>query len=196
MLSRRAFLITTAASAAGLIVPSWLAQAKTFIDTFEEPLIEAPPHSQEMLYATDFGDGNYRFSLGDPWTEPPDLTWREYLDRYHYGMSLEEFYGVDSLKDLTHGYDDVVPDYTIMDAWIPNDSPDALAYRILESYDLGPAFGTGHSEGEIDFVRGPIPGSDATFVTVPDHLSLSLLQKRLNEVNSGLEIQLAVNPYV
>jgi hypothetical protein len=70
----------------------------------------------------------------------------------------------------------------VLDTWIARgEAPDALAYAYLEPLDIGPEPGAGSVVGRIDFVNGPCPGNDSRFVSVPDLLSLSLLQKRLNQ---------------
>ena len=55
--------------------------------------------------------------------------------------------------------------------------------------DLGPQLGGGDTVGRIDFVDSPCPGNDARFVSVPDLLSLGLLQKRLNQIDNTVRIK-------
>ena len=43
--------------------------------------------------------------------------------------------------------------------------------------------------GEISFYDGVSPGNDDQFVHVPDYLSISLLQKRLNEIDGTVAVK-------
>ena len=43
--------------------------------------------------------------------------------------------------------------------------------------------------GEINFYDGLSPADDSQFVDVPDDLSISLLQKRLNEINGTVAVK-------
>ena len=70
------------------------------------------------------------------------------------------------------------------------DSPNAKAYRLLKEYDLGPDFNSPDAVGEIVFADCPFPGSDYLGVQAKDLVSLSLLQERLNQLNTGIHVQM------
>ena len=78
-----------------------------------------------------------------------------------------------------------------MDFWCRTDSPNARAYRLLEKLDLGPNLTGKDAVGEINFIDGPCPGNDYLGVEAPTQLDISLLQKRLNDLNTGIRITIA-----
>ena len=190
MISRRTFLKASVAAASGLILPDWLVKAETFIEMEGEPYLEKPARSETILHAVDWGDGEYRFALGDPREEPPKMTWQEFLDKAGF-ESLNEFYGSDGPEDNRVDLYDEANFFDPLDWWVRHQSPDVKAFRYLESLNLGPDFGIRDSVGEIRFYDGVSPGNSAIFSAVPDDLSLSLLQKRLNDLGEGvlLEVQ-------
>ena len=70
-------------------------------------------------------------------------------------------------------------------------APNALAYHKLRALKLGdsarPDSKSGWSEG-IDFIDGFNPGNNSLFARARDPVAISLLQARLIELESGLEI--------
>jgi hypothetical protein len=187
MISRRQFLIGAAGAAAGLILPEWLLRAERFIDGEGAPYLETPDRYRDTLHATDWGDGQLELSLGDPRQDIPRLTWEEYAQRY-FGMTFDELavdcWGLEPRKAAEEGLtaEGEVPYWEVLDQWVHYDSPSAAAFTYLESLDLGRDFGAAGGLGQINFIDGPAPGNDSRIVTVPDNLSLSLLQKRLNDL--------------
>ena len=190
MISRRQFLIGAASTAAGLILPSWVRAAERFIETEDAPLLELPTTARTRVNAV-FLDGidDIRLLIGNPYEGPPRLTWFQYFERYYgdeYG-SFEEFalegYGVP--LNPTGEADD----WVVMETWLSRDeAPDTKADSYLEQFDIGPVLGAGDTVGRVDFINGPCPGNDSRFVSVPDLLSLSLLQKRLNQIGTNTEL--------
>jgi hypothetical protein len=59
---------------------------------------------------------------------------------------------------------------------------------LLEEFDIGCSLGDGKVVGSIQFTVGASPGVDYLGVEVPDAVSISLLQKRLNELESGIRL--------
>jgi hypothetical protein len=193
MISRRQFLIGAAGAAAGLILPDWLVRAERYVEEEGTAYLEAPEHLSDTLYAVDWGDGNFQLFLGDPQQDVPDLTWREFADRY-FGMAFDEFVvdhlGMKPREAVAAGIleEGLAPEWNVLDQWVYHDSPSALAFSYLDNLDLGPDFGRAGGAGQIDFIDGPAPGNDSRIVSVPDHLSLSLLQKRLNDLREGVRV--------
>jgi len=190
MITRRTFLQASAAAAAGLILPSWLVQAENYIDIEARPFLESPTRSESTIYAVN--DGNdYYLALGKPLDDVPKMTWRELFASRFSCDSFEEYFGTDDPEELK-GYhlDDLAPEYEVWDYWIAEGCEYAQAHDFLKTYDLGFDFNRENGIGEIDFVEGPCPGNDSKFVTVPDHLSLSLLQKRLNQIDGTIKVAL------
>lgn len=196
MLNRRAFLLASAGMGAstvgGLILPEWLRQAERFIEAEDKPLIEHPRQESTVINAFNLdGENNYRLVIGDPYEEPPAMTWLEYYRLYHgdeyesFTEFTEEFFGGPAQP---HAEAD---SSVVLDTWLAsNEAPDTAAYHYLEQMDIGPVLGDGDTVGQIDFVNCPCPGNDSRFVTVPDLLSLSLLQKRLNHVDGTTLVRL------
>ena len=182
--SRRQFILGTAA---GLILPSYYDKVFTFFENHGEPLLELPASSDIELFAVDWGNCGPQLHLGDPHTEPPEMTIREFAERYCGGTEqyLEE-YGYEE-SDL----DSLMDYYDVLDTWIYNDAPAARAYRLLEDMDLGPDLSGEDSVGEIRFIDGVSPGNDSFWCEAADEVSLSLLQKRLNELNTGIRVTMA-----
>ena len=80
-------------------------------------------------------------------------------------------------------------DLDALDTWIIIDSPHAKAYSYLQELDLGPDLQGNHAVGGIKSISGG-PGSDYRAMQAEDHVSLSLLQERLNQLNTGIRIEL------
>ena len=76
----------------------------------------------------------------------------------------------------------------VVDTWARVDSPNAKAFRLLEDLDLGPNLVGKDAVGEIRFIDGPCPGNDYLGVEVDCDITISLLQKRLNELDTGIAI--------
>ena len=81
-------------------------------------------------------------------------------------------------------------EWTVWDWWGPRDSCTARAYHYLESLDLGSEFDGPNAVGGLDFVDGPCPGNDYLGVEALDPVSVSLLQKRLNDLGTGIKVEL------
>jgi len=180
-ITRRQFLLSTAGAAAGFILPSFYTRVLAFVDQFGEPLLESPPLvREELIVCTDrFNELN----LGDPYYEPPPITWREYADKY-YGGSLEEL--VENWEIPARAIDKEVPWDVMIDAFIRTDSANAKAYRMLESLDLGPKLTGPDAVGGLVFTDGACPGNDYLGVAAEDDVTISLLQQRLNDLGTGV----------
>mgnify|MGYP001551318711 CR=1 FL=1 len=182
-LTRRQFLLSTAGAAAGFILPSFYSRALEFLDQFGEPLLEPPRVVREELIVCYDRDGE--LNLGDPYCEPPRMSWREYADKYYGGNMLEvaEGWGLESRQ-----FDETAPWDVVADAFIRNDSPSAKAYRLLESLDLGPELTGRDAVGGLIFTDGACPGNDYLGVSAECDITLSLLQQRLNDLGTGIRI--------
>jgi len=66
----------------------------------------------------------------------------------------------------------------------------ARAYRVLEKYDIGSTLFDANAVGEIQFHDGPAPGINSLWVQAQGLVSVSLLQKRLNDLGAGIRIEL------
>lgn len=183
-ISRRQFILGTAA---GLILPSYYEKIFSYFENTGEAFLEAPRQTEIELFAADGGGDSYELNWGDPWEEPPEMTVREFSRRFY--SDEEEFldaWGEDWVTDWNAPMD---WDY-ILDFWARTDSPRARAYRLLEDFDLGPDLTGAEAVGEIRFIDGPCPGNDYLGVNAPTQLDLSLLQKRLNDLDAGIRIKI------
>ena len=81
-------------------------------------------------------------------------------------------------------------EFTVEDWWIMQDSPYARAYHYLEGIDLGPELSGAGVAGGLDFYCDGAPGNSYLAVDAVDDVSLSLLQQRLNELGSGIKVEL------
>jgi hypothetical protein len=185
-ISRRHFIVGTAA---GLILPSYYDKALAYLENHDEPLIEIPRQVHTDLFAVGQGAGNgFQLNLGDPWAGPPVMTIREFAVE-HCGS--EEAYQEEWCDGEEVDFDDFVAPEIVVDFWARTDSPNARAYRLLKRLDLGPELTGEDAVGEIRFIDGPCPGNDYLGAHAPSQLDISLLQQRLNDLNTGIRISMA-----
>jgi hypothetical protein len=193
MLSRRQFLVGLAGASAGLILPEWVLHAERYIEGEGAPLLETPARTFDTLHAIDWGDGAFQLFLGDPGQSAPKLSWGEFAERYfgmEYGEFVSEHLGLAPGEAIGQGYDeeDEVPEWEVVDQWVYQDSPSARAFEYLEGLQLETDLGGTHTLGSIDFIDGPCPGNSSRIVNAADELSLSLLQKRLNDLGECIRV--------
>ncbi|HIE77935.1 MAG TPA: hypothetical protein EYP92_03820 [Candidatus Thioglobus sp.] len=190
MISRRFFLKGTVATAAGLILPSWVVHAERYIEGEGLPFLEPLKSHQNTLFAVDWnGEGVYELSLGDPFAKPDlHITWEEYIERYTYVETLQDYFEGEDPIDIP-GPDELVGERQVYEAFEYWKKPSRQAFRYLYDLDLGPELDGDNGVGEISFYDGVSPGNDDQFVHVPDYLSISLLQKRLNEIDGTVAVE-------
>lgn len=181
--TRREFII---GAAAGLILPSWFDRALAYYENTGEALLEVPRNAGiDMIACSELGiDSGFELNLGDPFEEPPEMTVRDYARRY-FGNEENYLYMME-LED--EDFDQKMDFWDYVDTWAYTDSPNARAYRFLESLDLGPQFSGQDAVGEIRFIDGASPASDYLGAHAPSELDIALLQKRLNDINAGVRI--------
>lgn len=189
--SRREFLLGSAGAVAGLILPSYYDKVFTYFENTGEPLIEAPRDPKIQLYAVDRGGYGLELNWGDPWTDLPEMTIRELAERYWGGV--EEY--LEACDGEEVDLDALADSYMVIDCWGPKDSSHARAYRLLENIDLGPTLSGAEAVGGLEFIIGGTPASYYRGVEAVDEVSLSLLQKRLNDLNSGIGISMDKRHY-
>ena len=76
------------------------------------------------------------------------------------------------------------------DTWARTESPNAIAYRYLDRLNLGSQLDGEKAIGGIRLIDGPMPGNDYLGAEAEDAVSVSLLQQRLNELDTGVRIEL------
>ena len=184
-ISRRQFILGTAA---GLILPSYFDKVFSYFENSGEALLEVPQNAEiEMIACSELGGDAYELNLGDPYQEPPEMTVREYANRYFGGE--QEWLECNGYED--DDFERVMDFWDVIDTWAYNDSPNAKAYRLLESLDLGPQLTGANAVGEIQFIDGASPASDYLGAHAPTQLDIALLQKRLNDLDTGILITIA-----
>ena len=184
-ISRRQFILGTGA---GLILPAYYDKVFTFFENHGEPMLEIPKQASRTMYAYAWGDG-FEFLLDGRETEPPwGMTRREYAQRY-FGSEQEYIEACEYDPDHIDWDEPEYPPCVDM-AWSRNDSPAAKAYRLLDGIDLGSKFNGDDAVGHLEFMDGPNPCSNYLGVQTEDPVSVSLLQKRLNDLNTGVRVSL------
>jgi hypothetical protein len=182
--TRRQFILGTAA---GLILPSYYEKVFAFFENHGEPLIEVPKHADLDMYAVGIGLGEYQFNLGMPLLEVPKMTVREFAHRYYEGADIYRVYRCwEEDEEIDWGAE--MDPLDVLNHWVLTDSAHVKAYRLLEQLDLGPDLEGGDAVGRINFIETPGPGSDYMGAHTDDLVTLSLLQKRLNDLNTGIRI--------
>jgi hypothetical protein len=193
-ITRRQFLLGTTA---GLILPSFYERAYSFFENHGEPLLIVPKGSEETLYAcSDFGQPpRLQLQLGAPGEGPPDMTIREFCLKYEEGDPetwwREQWLGADESESIDIDIDMPMDEFAVADRWLREDSCTARAYRYLESLDLGANFNGPNPIGGLDFIDGAYPGNDYLGVEAFDPVSVSLLQQRLNDLGTGIKIEMS-----
>ena len=183
-ISRRQFILGTAA---GLILPSYFDKVFSYYENTGEALLEVPQNAEiEMIACSELGGDAYELNIGDPYQEPPEMTVREYANRYYGGE--QEWLECNGYED--DDFERVMDFWDIIDTWAYNDSPNARAYRLLEDLDLGPQLTGAEAVGEINFIDGACPGVDYLGAHAPTQLDIALLQKRLNDLDTGIRISI------
>ena len=180
-ISRRQFILGTAS---GLILPSYYDKVFTFFENHGEPLIEIPKQADTELLIV---DEYLQFHVGDPCAEPPEMTVRAFALE-HCGS--EEAYQEDWCDAEEVDFDAFQDPEIVIDYWARHDSSNARAFYLLEGLDLGPDLDRKNAVGEIRFIDGACPGNDYLGVEAADQVSISLLQKRLNELDTGIRISM------
>ena len=183
-ISRRNFILGTAA---GLILPSYYDKVFTFFENHGEPLLEIPKQASRTMYVYTWGDG-FEFLLDGRENEAPvGMTRREFARRYFGG---EQAY-IDAYDfDPAYVHFDE-PEYQdwVDTSWARNDSPAAKAYRLLDGLDLGSDFHGEDAVGHLDFMDCPNFCSVYLGVQTEDPVSVSLVQKRLNDLDISIRIR-------
>jgi hypothetical protein len=189
-MNRRHFLLSTAASGLGLIVPGVAERVLTAVAKTKAPLIEPAARASRLLFAVRLGR-YYQLNLDMPEPRFPETyraTWRAYLLE-EYDGDLEQ--GMEEWEIRPEQLDQVHEFETDVERWAATESPNARAYRLLDDLDIGPVLrDSAGSLGHIEFVDGACPGNDYIGVHVHDDVSLSLLQVRLNDLRTGIGIGL------
>lgn len=189
-ITRRQFLLGTAA---GLILPSFYDKAHSFFENHGEPLLIAPKRPGEILYAcSDRTEQGYQLLLGHPESVWPDkMSVREFCLTFGEGDPetwwREEWICTD--EPVPVDLDADMDQFAVEEWWLALKSPLSQAYHYLQCLDLGPQLQGSRAVGGLDFGIGGSPGMGFVYVDAVDEVSLSLLQHRLNVLETGIEVR-------
>ena len=131
---------------------------------------------------------HYTLFEGEIETSIPDFTfmsWREFADEYlRDPEGSVELWEQDEIDP-----DDYVDQGFAEETWILQASSNGRAYNILSGYELNLTGSEPGKAGFIDFVECPSIGSNYRGVECDD-LGLALLQKRLIDLDAGIQLKL------
>lgn len=198
MITRRGFLLGGAATtASGLILPSFFERALAHVENHGEPLLEAAGGASEQLFASYDNISSWVLSVGEPLDEVPVMTYAElWTEQYgsfeeglvvDQGFTLAELESDPELRACIPDPDDAAPDWQVLDSIT---LPEAEAYHLLSSLDLGPWNDYDEALGDLVFWDGPCPGNDYRGVHAESDIALSCLQHRLTQLDTGIELRL------
>lgn len=214
-MDRRSFIVSAACA---LLTPGFLRDAARTLERTSSPLLVPPDSPSRTLYALRgaklTGPGYFYDLWLDSVREDPNddffyMTWREYLSARGYRVRgkdralaklLLKFYEEhlalngetdgERLKEARALLDEPANGDFLLDQWKSWGSPQGKAYNELFDLDLGPDPRLRRGTGSVDFIDSPSLGYYACSVEVDGCLSLSLLQGRLNELGTGLQIEI------
>jgi hypothetical protein len=182
--TRRQFLLSTAGAAVGAIIPSFYFRALEFFEQFGEPLLVAPPQAMQDLCVLN-NCGEIELCLGDPFAEPPKLTFREYFTEFEPDgfETFEDRWGL-TPADL----DSPMNEEYQWDMWFMHHGPSPRAHDYLQSLDLGKDLYGPNAVGGLDFFEQSNMVSTWRGVRPDDEVTLSLLQQRLSDLGTGIRV--------
>ena len=180
------------------------------------PLLTAPKNSTRMMYALrgeSISGAGYFYDL---WLDEPEdnlsdpffeMTWREFFQAKGYGsddrelaqelLSDQMYYRFEDeeeeakkIEGAIAALDETPEGDFLHEEYLSWGSPQGKAYNILAGLDLGHEYDPEKTVGCINFIDSPSLSYHACSVEVEDCLSLSLLQAKLNELNTGIEIEI------
>jgi hypothetical protein len=181
-ITRRFFLY---GGAGALTTLSFAKRAAAYAERRSTPLLIRPDHAAQDLYIT--ADGY--FYLGRP--DFPEIpTWREYFEDYTGQFVDDHLMECWDLKN-DEKLDEVMNPCIWEDYCSNKFAPNALAYHKLLALKLvdsaRPDSKSGWPKG-IDFIDGFNPGNNSLFARATDPVAVSLLQARLIDLGTGVEI--------
>ncbi len=188
--SRRSFLV----GAGSIITAAFVKEALEFTSDAKTPMIgqhvaarvDMPYWNKHIFYEA--VDDHWRLHWGEPQFEIPEPQLLIENLRFH-GHALTTQSQINNFCNDTGWTEEELfapmDDFAWEDQWDHNLSPEAQAFTFLEKYEVFPLGSKGRREGLVVFESYPNPMSNSRWVEVHDHLSLTLLQARLDELRLG-----------
>jgi len=186
MITRRQFLIGTAA---GLILPDWLLKAEQYLRNEINPLLETPKITNDILTAVDEGN---RYKLYLNYEPDPHLssTWRERIERYDLanGESFDDYDLTLALWGYHSNLLEKLDNDTSLAIMLEGDGPAKKVYELLEKLNIGSVLTDGQHVGQLIPSHDMMSSNYEPIVFALDEITLSLLQKKLNDLNAGVSV--------
>lgn len=184
-MSRRFFVIGSGA----VVTSAFAKDAVRFVERTSRPLLIAPDQVETDLFYYDNGE-SFALTVG-PYQSVDDVpvpTWREYYAKF-VGRPIETEEDIKRIwqQDCIsrEEIDCMIPDQCWAPYWEYYLSPNAQAYQLLQSLDLGPLrkrSGLRLWKGHLIFDEFLRPGDSSRIADAQDAVTLSLLQARLIEL--------------
>ena len=191
MINRRSFIIRSA----GLLTLTLLDRFETYLANHGEPMLRSPKNPYRTIYVHSEPDHtiSYHSDLVEADCAPDWQTFLTEFLGYKLPFSTQDFRRIREDWDVWPrqlGQD--VPSRIWYPYWELNESPEAQAYVTLEKLDIDRRISKGdRTAGGIYFNDlGYHPGHIFKAAQCKDLLSVSLLQARLNELKTGLAIEM------
>jgi hypothetical protein len=180
ILTRRSFL---AGIGAGLIAPKVVDQFWDYLAIHGEPMVPAPRDPVATLFVSEADDFLVFMRHMDRRTWADLLALDDY-DLLHRAETLDYW----EITEAQLG-EEISPRAYM--AWSSRDLLVQRAADLLMSLDLGHLHNRADAVGGVRFQQPPYKSKSWQYACCEDALSVSLLQLRLNELNTGIRLTLA-----
>jgi hypothetical protein len=193
-MDRRSFII---GAGSAILTAAFYRDIVRYAERKDEPLLLRPDDVRQTLYAIRQGDG-YSLWLDNHPDEEPDwgMTWAEFYQHsegYDWDDAITEIanrFGIED-EDAAAYAAQTVDEDELLEWHYHNELGSGLAVQFFQDVDLGPDFTAGIGRGEVCFADYRCAGPDRWCSEAADQLSLSLLQGRLNELGTGIEVKIS-----
>lgn len=190
---RRSFLV---GATSALLTTAFYRDVRRFIEHKDEPLLIKPNDVRHTLHAV-WHDGAYSLWLDSHPDDEPNwgMSWAQFYehtkgcDRDEAIAEIVSYYGLDQ-EEAEARADEVVDENELLEWHYDEELGTGQAVRFFRDLDLGPDFATGIGRGKVSFADFRCAGPDRWCSEAADMLSLSLLQARLNELNTGVQVEI------
>jgi hypothetical protein len=199
-MNRRSFLVGSGSILTSAFVDkaNWFLRNKNSVVPFAEA-----KETANTIYFVDLGNQNFDLRMGNPEYGLPDLTFRQWLEKYEYplnfelqgdeGINKESFEKLMSWHDVeTDQLDEIAPFELYHRKWELTDSPFARANLYLRDLDLfNDSASNGELLGDLEFIDQHRMHHGYTLgVASEDPLTASLLQARLLELGKNISVKI------
>ena len=199
-MNRRSFLVGSGSILTSAFVDkaNWFLRNKNSVVPFAEA-----KETANKIYFVDLGHQNFDLRMGTPDYGLPDLTFRQWLEKYEYplnfGLQGDEDINKESFEKLmswhdveTDQLDEIAPFELYHRKWELTDSPFARANLYLRDLDLfNDSASNGELLGDLEFINKHQMHHGYTLgVASEDPLTASLLQARLLELGKNISVKI------